>query len=248
MVITTASDADSSGDGKVVANSVEGEDDIVDVTMKDAASIASANAAAMPPPELPLPNQPQLLRHFNSQRPKFIQPGEFLDPELQGLFELSYFANRTDGTVPTGWTNVDNHKTLPKLADRIPEDRREEEDQPSPESWNSTASGNEESSNEEENPQQESSQTRMADESSEEDVPHGARVSYSNLTRFCFHLMPHSSPYTTRRRVAIPFMASLQLLLHARPADQYQCVDLGSNWCKSASENGYWGPQEVQEP
>ncbi|OTA01799.1 ubiquitin carboxyl-terminal hydrolase, putative [Trichoderma parareesei] len=176
MVIATASDADSSGDGKVVANSVEGEDDIVDVTMKDAASNASANAAAMPPPELPLPNQPQLLRQFNSQRPKFIQPGEFLDPELQGLFELSYFANRTDGTVPTGWTNVDNNKTLPKLADRIPEDQREEEDQPSPESWNSTASGNEESSNEEENPQQESSQTRMTDESSEEDVPHGART------------------------------------------------------------------------
>jgi ubiquitin carboxyl-terminal hydrolase 4/11 len=35
LVATTASDADSAGDGKVVARSVEGEDDIVDVTMKD---------------------------------------------------------------------------------------------------------------------------------------------------------------------------------------------------------------------
>ncbi|RFU72417.1 hypothetical protein TARUN_9848 [Trichoderma arundinaceum] len=171
MVITTASDADSSGDGKVVAKSVEGEDDIVDVTMKD----AHGNTNTMPPPELPLPNQPQLLRQFNNQRPKFIQPGEFLDPELQGLFELSYFASQTEGPVPTGWANVDNNRTLPKLLDRVPEELSKEEDQPSPESWNSTASGNEDSSNDEESPQPESSQTRMMDESSEEDAPHGAR-------------------------------------------------------------------------
>lgn len=36
MVLATASDADSSGDGKVVANSLDGEEDgIVDVQMKD---------------------------------------------------------------------------------------------------------------------------------------------------------------------------------------------------------------------
>ncbi|KAL6827139.1 UCH domain-containing protein [Trichoderma sp. SZMC 28015] len=172
MVITTASDADSSADTKVVAKSVEGEDDMVDVTMKD----AQTNANAMPPPELPLPNQPQILRQFNTQRPKFVQPGEFLEPELQTLFEFSYFAATADGPVPTGWSNVDNNRTLPKLADRIPEPPiKEDEDQASPESWNSTASGNEESSNEDESPQQESVQTRMADESDEEDLPHGAR-------------------------------------------------------------------------
>ena len=36
LVLTTGSDADSSGDGKVVATSVDGEDELVDVTMKDA--------------------------------------------------------------------------------------------------------------------------------------------------------------------------------------------------------------------
>jgi ubiquitin carboxyl-terminal hydrolase 4/11/15 len=174
MVITNASDADSSGDSKVVAKSVEGEDDMVDVAMKDARS----SADAMPPPDLPLPHQPQLLRRFNAQRPKFSQPGEFLDPELQGLFELSYFASQADGPVPTGWGNViDNHKTLPRLSDRIPEPPAKEEDEPSPESWNSTASGNEDSSNEDESPQPESPQTRMVDESSEEDASPGARVS-----------------------------------------------------------------------
>ena len=32
LVITTGSDADSSGDGKVAANSIDGEDEIVNVT------------------------------------------------------------------------------------------------------------------------------------------------------------------------------------------------------------------------
>lgn len=36
MVTAPTSDADSSGDSKFVAKSVEGEEDIVDVTMKDA--------------------------------------------------------------------------------------------------------------------------------------------------------------------------------------------------------------------
>ncbi|KAL7918893.1 hypothetical protein ACQKWADRAFT_302851 [Trichoderma austrokoningii] len=183
MVITNASDADSSGDNKVVAKSVEGEDDIVDVAMNDN---ARGSASAMPPPELPLPHQPQLLRRFNAQRPKFVQPGEFLDPELQGLFELSYFVNQSDGSVPTGWGSVtDNHKTLPRLSDRIPEPptKEEEEDEPSPESWNSTASGNEDSSNSSESPQPESPQTRMVEESSGDDAPPHVRPARSNANR-----------------------------------------------------------------
>jgi ubiquitin carboxyl-terminal hydrolase 4/11/15 len=35
IVLTTGSDADSSGDVKVVANSIDGEDELVDVAMKD---------------------------------------------------------------------------------------------------------------------------------------------------------------------------------------------------------------------
>lgn len=39
MVLTTSSDADSSGGSKVVANSIDGEDELVDVTMNDAADV-----------------------------------------------------------------------------------------------------------------------------------------------------------------------------------------------------------------
>jgi ubiquitin carboxyl-terminal hydrolase 4/11/15 len=45
LVVTNASDADSSGDGKVVATSVDGED-FVDVTMKDS---NGAGQSAEPP-------------------------------------------------------------------------------------------------------------------------------------------------------------------------------------------------------
>ncbi len=44
LVNTTASDVDSAGDSKVIAKSVEGEDDMVDVTMRDAPVAPSASA------------------------------------------------------------------------------------------------------------------------------------------------------------------------------------------------------------
>ncbi len=47
LVTATASDADSSGDLKIVAKSVEGEDDIVDVIMKKATTGTQESA----PPE-----------------------------------------------------------------------------------------------------------------------------------------------------------------------------------------------------
>ena len=43
LVLTTGSDADSSGGSKVVATSIDGEDELVDVTMKD------SNGASEPP-------------------------------------------------------------------------------------------------------------------------------------------------------------------------------------------------------
>ncbi|KAJ4158310.1 uncharacterized protein LMH87_008842 [Akanthomyces muscarius] len=163
MVAT--SDADSSGDGKVAAKSVEGEDDIVDVTMKDAGAAPTG--------------QPALLKRFNKSRPKFMDAAARLSPSLQNLFELRYFASPSDGAIPTGWQSTDNNRTLPSLADRMPQPS--EEESATPESSNADGSdddnddGNEseekdERSNEEE-AKEESVQTRMAEESSEEELP-----------------------------------------------------------------------------
>ncbi|KAK7414501.1 hypothetical protein QQX98_006612 [Neonectria punicea] len=172
VVITSASDADSSGDGKVVAHSVEGEDDMVDVTMKDvpAKDVTTDNVSSTPI------HEPHVLKRFNTKRPKFINPNEFLDPELQNMFELSYFADNSDGTVPTGWSNVDHHRTLPRVLDRIPEPSSEREDEQSPESSTSTTSGNDEDSTNDEGSKADESQTRMLDESSEEDALLPVRV------------------------------------------------------------------------
>lgn len=185
MVITTSSDADSSGDGKVAAKSVEGEDDMVDVTMKD---VDEGAVTSLPP----LPNQPQILKRFNTRRSGFVRPDQPLEPEFHNMFELSYFANSTDGAIPTGWSSVDNTRTLPKLSDRIPEPQAKDDDEASPESWNSAASGNDESSNDEE-VQTEPSQTRMVDESTDEDMPHGARVCFATLT-LLRRIIRHTDP------------------------------------------------------
>lgn len=164
MVAT--SDADSSGDGKVAAKSVEGEDDMVDVTMKDAPT-----------------GQPALLKRFNKTKPKFVDAATRLSPSLQNLFELKYFASPGDGAIPTGWRTTDNNRSLPSLSDRIPEPSDKEEDSGTPESSNADGS-DQENENENENDEEkdeisnaedakeESIQTRMADESSDEDVPH----------------------------------------------------------------------------
>ncbi len=48
LVVTSASDADSAGSNKVVAKSVEGEDDLVDVTMNDAEDASSEAAEYVP--------------------------------------------------------------------------------------------------------------------------------------------------------------------------------------------------------
>lgn len=182
MVLTTASDADSSGDSKVAACSVEGEEDLVDITMGDAHGRLDA--------------QSKVLKRFNRRRPQFANPDSFLDPELQNLFELCYFRSDTDGTVPTGWSNVDNNCALPKLSDRVPDVK--EVDQASPESLDSTLSGNEDSSNEDEKPPVTPPRTRMMEESSDEDAspaarvcsPFGSRARGSPLTALQFSARP----------------------------------------------------------
>ena len=165
MVVATASDADSSADSKVVSRSVDGEDDLVDITMKDASAAGAGTAAGS---QLTSAEQPGILKQFNLKAPKFVDPSSFLAPELQNLFELCYFRSDSDGTVPTGWgPSTEQSNPLPKISDRMPESESKA-DEASPDSSNSAASGIDESSNEEE-ATPESSQTRMMDESSEEE-------------------------------------------------------------------------------
>ncbi|PHH72855.1 hypothetical protein CDD80_4211 [Ophiocordyceps camponoti-rufipedis] len=155
LLTTTSSDVDSSGDSKIAARSVEGEDDMVDISMRD--SHAKASGQITP------------LKTFSRRRPRFADPDVFLDPELQNLFELSYFRQDSDGPIPTAWSTFDNETVLDKMSDRVPADRA------SIGSPDSTISGNEDSSNADE-AAAEASVTRMTEESSDEDACPAARV------------------------------------------------------------------------
>lgn len=151
----TTSDVDSAGDSKIVAKSVEGEEDIVDVTMSDSGDARKAPAPAEPAEEYPL-----LLNKFNKQRPKWVDPAEFLNPQCQNLFELCYYKEETNQhIIPTGWTAVQEDNILPKLSSRAPRMVASDVEMRSPEAWE----GSEESGSDD------NAVTRMIDESSEED-------------------------------------------------------------------------------
>ncbi|SPO02727.1 uncharacterized protein DNG_05402 [Cephalotrichum gorgonifer] len=165
------SDADS-GDSKVVAKSVEGEDDMVDVAMKDVPGKGAQTSNAR--------TAPAILKQFNTRRPDWVDPDTFLDPRLQNLFEMSYFTDgrNSDGVMATGWSTVDETRQFPSLSSRLPEpDMSVDQDNPSTESWpNGNGSDNESGSDKASS--NVPSQTRMMEESSGEEV-----VSYKNLNR-----------------------------------------------------------------
>ncbi|KAK1595294.1 ubiquitin carboxyl-terminal hydrolase [Colletotrichum navitas] len=149
MVITSQSDADSSGDSKVVSKSVEGEDDLVNV------SIGGGE------------QRQTTLKQFNTRRPKWTNPKEFLQPQLQSLFDLGYFAETNDSGLPTGWHSVDDNKSFRPLSSRAPE---AEQDPNSPDSTNA-ADSEHDSVSDEQSPRSVEEQTRMADESEEDEEP-----------------------------------------------------------------------------
>jgi len=103
-----------------------------------------------------------LLKQFKKQRPKWLDPREFLEPRLQNLFDLTYF---TDGpnTIPTGWEVNNDHDEFPTLASRLPKPPASDVDMRSPGPDRSEESASDES------PQATAAITRMADESSDED-------------------------------------------------------------------------------
>lgn len=153
-----ASDVDSSGDSKIVAKSVEGEEDIVDVSMAD------ANDAPKPAASSGVEQSSQALKAFKSQRPKWIDPEEFLAPQFQNLFDLSFFPEGTM-TIPTGWQSVTEGNAYPRLSTRQPKPIMSDVEMQSPGAWaNSDASGSDEVNE----------VTRMAEESSDDDsdFPH----------------------------------------------------------------------------
>lgn len=164
-VVTTGSDADSSGDSKVVAHSIDGEDGLVDVTMKDRTEVSKT------------PFSPA------KHRPKFVtDPSSYLEPSLQNMFELCYFSSSNE-LVPSGWNIADSEKKFPTLASRNPREQQQDDESVNDHEGTGSRAGSE-TSEESSRLTVPTSNTRMTEESSDEDDNNGSaplhRVSFSS--------------------------------------------------------------------
>ncbi|KAK1826584.1 hypothetical protein QBC39DRAFT_334886 [Podospora conica] len=158
-LLNNASDAESSSESKVIAKSIGSEEDMVDVTMSNGAAPQKSDAPTL------AAKYPHLLQEFKTRRPKWINPCEFLNPDFQNLFELSYF-QESGVSVPTGWQTVSEESIHPRLSTRAPKPVVEDVEMRSPGVWDGS-----EDSGSEGSPSQDQAhiQTRMASESSEDD-------------------------------------------------------------------------------
>jgi ubiquitin carboxyl-terminal hydrolase 4/11/15 len=177
----------SDGDSQVVAKSVEGEEELVDVTMNDDAPSPAASS-----------KYPLQLKKFNTRRPKFVDPKEFLDPQLQNLFELCYFTEH-DYNIPSGWQTIQENTPLPKLSTRLPKPAASDVDMNSP---TATWDGSEYSGSDEIPDSQPSTTTRMVDESSDDS-------SDINAVSVCEPHLCWSCHYNIHFRLLLPLANSL---------------------------------------
>ncbi|KAK4218084.1 UCH-domain-containing protein [Rhypophila decipiens] len=119
---------------------------------------------------IPAEESPLLLKRFNTRRPKWIDPMEYLG--VENLFELSYFresnpSSNGQPTMPVGWNNVSEDALYPRLRTRLPSPPQSDLEMQSPGAW---PTGSDESGSDEVPSVDARVVTRMADESSEEET------------------------------------------------------------------------------
>ncbi|KAK8048654.1 ubiquitin specific peptidase 11 [Apiospora phragmitis] len=131
---------------KVTAQSVEGEDDMVDVTMQDAGAATTETPASY---------------RFNTTPPPWVDVEKYLQPELQNMFDLGYWTENGQ-LLANGMHGVTEDKDYPKLSSRVVDPTLE--DTPD-NATNGTASNEDSSSDELSRPNLSNQQTRMGDES-----------------------------------------------------------------------------------
>lgn len=108
-ILMNAEDGDSSTE--VQSKSLESEDGMIDISMRDAGDETSATNRHSNPP---LPG----VKH--RRLPLMLQPGEFISPEVRNLFEMKYFSSNNE-MIPTGWSTLqDENKDYPSIQSRRP--------------------------------------------------------------------------------------------------------------------------------
>ena len=98
-------EADSSTDSGVQSKSLESEDGMIDISMRDGEDTALRNRN--------LPNPNPLI--------PMLQPGAFISPGLRNLFEMRYIPSNGTEMIPTGLTILsEESKTYSTIASRQP--------------------------------------------------------------------------------------------------------------------------------
>lgn len=110
-VITTDEDASSTPDSNVKANSVEGDESLVDVTMTENVAEAVADDTT------------STASGQQSIHPA-LKSGEHLPIALDELFTMKYSKSNGKEMIQTGWSSVDIHKEYFTLKSRHPSSRR----------------------------------------------------------------------------------------------------------------------------
>ena len=110
-VFMSTDDGDSSSDSKLQSKSLESEDGMVDISMRN---VAEESQAA---PSMPSPPVGPKSKHL----PHMLRPGSFIAPEVRNLFQMKYFSSGTE-MIPTGWATLqDENKDYPTITSRQPE-------------------------------------------------------------------------------------------------------------------------------
>ncbi|PGG96817.1 ubiquitin carboxyl-terminal hydrolase 4/11/15 [Blastomyces parvus] len=99
-VVTNDDDFDSS-DPKIKVSSIDGEDGLVDVSMRDGSDSSSTQ-----------------VKGDSASIPKVLRPNSYIPPMLRNLFEMKIM--RSTDAVPTGWSTVDEIKEFTSMASRLP--------------------------------------------------------------------------------------------------------------------------------
>ena len=111
-------------DSKVQARSVEGDDELVDVSMTDEQEGSRAPG-----------HHPNPMKIRRRPKSRILDPSLYIDPEIRNSFEIGIYANKTD-IIPTGWTSLTENSRLTSLESRMPRLSR----RPSCSSWTSRGS------------------------------------------------------------------------------------------------------------
>lgn len=110
-VLMSTEDVDSSAsDSRIQTKSLEGEEGVIDISMRDAGDVSRGSSGAAK--NLPVSKHKSL--------PRVLRPGEFIPHGLRTFFDIKYFTANQE-MVPTGWATLqDESKDYPKIEARRP--------------------------------------------------------------------------------------------------------------------------------